>query len=130
MSLRIFALSLVAASVALAAPVHAEGTDEQRSACTNDAFKFCSAHIPDEGAIEGCLRSNHARLSPSCQMVMQQSAPAEATPRMASARSTGRRSGGAMRSGRQSGGDAMGAVAGMMQLLPAITGGDSIFDDD
>lgn len=124
MSLRIFALSLVAASVALSAPARAEGTEEQRSACTDDAFKFCSAHIPDEGAIEGCLRQNQSRLSSACQMVMQQSAPAEASPRMA-------RRGGSTRGGRHSGGDAaMGAVAGMMQLLPALTGGDSIFDDD
>lgn len=127
LSLRALALPLVAASLALAAPARAGGTDEQREACTNDAFKFCSADIPDEGAIESCLRRNHSHLSPSCKVVMQQSAPTEATPRMA------RRGGGSTRGAAQQagGGSGMGAMAGLIGLLPALTDdGGSLFDDD
>jgi hypothetical protein len=80
--LRLLAFPVVAASIALAAPARAQGTDEQRSACTNDAFKLCSADIPDEAAIESCLRRNQSRLTPACRVVMR-SSPSEETPRAA-----------------------------------------------
>jgi hypothetical protein len=122
LSLRTLALPVVAASLALAAPARAGGTDAQRDACTNDAFKFCSADIPDEGAIESCLRRNGAHLSPACRVAMRpQSAPTEATPRVAR---HGR--GGAKAAPPAAGG---GTVAGVMDLLPSIIGG-ALFDDD
>jgi hypothetical protein len=128
LSLRALALPLVAASLALAAPARAGGTDEQREACTNDAFKFCSADIPDEGAIESCLRRNHSHLSPSCKVVMQQSAPTEATPRMARHSRGGTKAAAAQQAG---GGSGMGAMAGLIGLLPALTDDSgSLFDDD
>jgi hypothetical protein len=124
-SLRALALPLVAASLALAAPALAGGTDEQRDACSNDAFKLCSSDIPDEGAIESCLRRNQSRLSPACKMVMQQSAPAEATPRMARRGHGGSRAAAAQQ--QQGAGSGPDAMAGLMGLL---SGGDSLFDDD
>jgi hypothetical protein len=77
-------MPIAAATVVLAAPAHAAGSDEQRSACMGDAFKFCSGDIPDETAIEGCLRRNARRLSSACQLVMGGSPPGEATTRRAS----------------------------------------------
>ncbi|MBY6241378.1 hypothetical protein [Methylosinus sp. Sm6] len=50
----------------------------------SDAFKFCSGDIPDESAIETCLRRNGRRLSSACQLAMGVSAPGEATTRRAS----------------------------------------------
>jgi hypothetical protein len=82
-SLRILAASLVAASLGFAAPASAQGTDQQRSACEGDAFKFCSGDIPDESAIEACLRRNQSRLTPACQVSMR-SGPGEAAPGRAS----------------------------------------------
>jgi hypothetical protein len=40
---------------------------EKRAACTGDVMQFCYSMIPDMGRIEGCLRANRARLSPSCK---------------------------------------------------------------
>jgi hypothetical protein len=83
--LRALILPIAAVTITIAAaPAHAGGTAEQRSACMGDAFKFCSGDIPDETAIESCLRRNSRSLSSGCQMVMGVSAPGEATTRRAS----------------------------------------------
>ncbi|BGE84542.1 MULTISPECIES: hypothetical protein [Methylosinus] len=85
--IRLHALILPIAAVTIsfaAAPALAGGTSEQRSACMSDAFKFCSGDIPDETAIESCLRRNSRSLSSACQMVMGVPAPGEATTRRAS----------------------------------------------
>ncbi|MGZ3651075.1 MAG: hypothetical protein ACXVB9_03440 [Bdellovibrionota bacterium] len=41
--------------------------DQGQQYCTNDAFKFCSAFIPDEAKIQACLLKNVAKLSPDCK---------------------------------------------------------------
>jgi hypothetical protein len=38
-------------------------TQADASACTPDALRLCAAYIPNAKAIEGCLRTNRARLS-------------------------------------------------------------------
>ncbi len=48
-------------------PAYAQGTAEQRSACMGDAFRFCSAFIPNVTAIEACLRQNRNSLAPACR---------------------------------------------------------------
>lgn len=53
------------------------GTPEQRTACTPDAFRLCSAYIPDATRVELCLRQNKSELSEACRSVFAQS---EATP--------------------------------------------------
>jgi len=50
-----------------AAPALAQGTAEQRSDCMGDAFKFCSADIPNVTAIEACLFRNEKQLTPACR---------------------------------------------------------------
>lgn len=47
----------------------AGGTDAQREACTPDAFRLCSAAMPDETRVEGCLRAAGPRLSRACHDV-------------------------------------------------------------
>jgi hypothetical protein len=48
-------------------PGHAQGTAEERSACIGDAFRFCSADIPNVSQIESCLVSNVSLLTPPCK---------------------------------------------------------------
>ena len=49
------------------APVWAQGTPEQRQACTDDAYRFCQQDIPDVQAVEICLRKSMKLLSPACR---------------------------------------------------------------
>ncbi len=71
----------VAASVAISLTsfaAHAvEATAEQRRACTPDAFRLCSSHIPNIEAITTCMRTNKSQLSPACKLVFDK--PAKAT---------------------------------------------------
>ncbi len=65
--LSIRAAAALASLVLLSAPVLAQGTAEERSACMGDAFRFCAADIPDVPKIEGCLVRNMSHLSKDCQ---------------------------------------------------------------
>jgi hypothetical protein len=47
-------------------PANAQGTDQQRAACTPDVFRLCGAYIPDSDRITACLRGNGPRLSQPC----------------------------------------------------------------
>jgi hypothetical protein len=44
----------------------AQGTDQQREACTPDVFRLCGAYIPDVDRITACLRGSGPRLSRPC----------------------------------------------------------------
>lgn len=52
-------------------PALAAGTAEQRAACMGDAFRFCSAYIPDATGVETCLRHNVDSLVPACRAEFQ-----------------------------------------------------------
>jgi hypothetical protein len=56
----------------------AQCTDQQREACTPDAFRLCGAYMPDPGRVEACLRASGPNLSRPCHDVFfpQQQAPA------------------------------------------------------
>ncbi|HWL19739.1 MAG TPA: hypothetical protein VNS33_08740 [Bradyrhizobium sp.] len=43
-------------------------TADQEQACTGDAFRLCSADIPDVDRITACMIRNKAQLSPGCQV--------------------------------------------------------------
>ncbi len=47
----------------------AQGSEEQREACTPDAFRLCTSAMPDAGRVENCLRNAGPRLSPACYAV-------------------------------------------------------------
>src|ERR1700727_2387240 len=47
----------------------AQGTDQQRQACTPDAFRLCGAYIPDADRITACLRASGPQLSRPCYEV-------------------------------------------------------------
>ena len=48
-----------------------EVTDAQRDACMPDAFRLCSAAIPDSSRVAACLDANVANLSPACRGAFQ-----------------------------------------------------------
>jgi hypothetical protein len=53
-----------------ATPAAAQGTQEQRAACEQDAYRFCSQYIPDENRTASCLRRYRVSLSPACRRLM------------------------------------------------------------
>jgi hypothetical protein len=61
-------------------------TAEQQQACTGDAFRLCSADIPDVDRITACMIRNKSQLSPPCRAQFR----AGAEPGEVSARSAGR----------------------------------------
>jgi hypothetical protein len=52
----LFAAAVVAFGSAAGFAQENRGTPEQRAACTSDAFRLCSAYIPDPSGVEACLR--------------------------------------------------------------------------
>ena len=64
-------LGLFLALVA-AAPAAAQGTPEQRRACTPDVYRLCAGEIPNARAITACLRRQKGSLSPACAAVFEQ----------------------------------------------------------
>jgi hypothetical protein len=63
----LFAFGLL---LALAAPALAQGSAEQRAACTPDVLRLCSADIPDVGRIKACLGRERAKVSAACRTAM------------------------------------------------------------
>ena len=59
--------AVLASLFLVAAPAAAQGTAEERSACMGDAFRLCSADIPDVPKIETCMEHNKSKLSPACR---------------------------------------------------------------
>ena len=59
-------------------------SNEEQQACMNDAFRVCSATIPDRNRTIACMVQNKAQLSSACQMVMDKYAPGGDTSRIAS----------------------------------------------
>ena len=56
--------------LALASSVaRAQGTADQRAACTLDAFRLCGAEIPNVERIIACMKANKANLSRGCRSV-------------------------------------------------------------
>lgn len=63
-----FAWSVVA-TLLLATPAFAQGTAEQREACTEDAIRLCPDAIPDVDKTTACMKVHEAQLSPRCHRV-------------------------------------------------------------
>ena len=43
-------------------------TAEEQQACSGDAFRLCSAEIPDVDRVTVCMNRNKSRLSPGCRV--------------------------------------------------------------
>ena len=64
------ALVIAASLISFTSESSAEvATAEQRAACTPDAFRLCSSHIPNISAITTCMKKNRENLSPACKAV-------------------------------------------------------------
>ena len=61
---------LVLAIAALSATESFAYSSEAQQMCTGDAFKFCSAEIPNIPAITACMYKHKAGLSAGCRSVM------------------------------------------------------------
>lgn len=62
----IFFIPLLALPMLLAMPAPARA----QSACVNDAFRFCSAYIPNQSRVKSCLSRNKSKLSAGCRREM------------------------------------------------------------
>src|SRR5512141_3280585 len=43
-------------------------TPEQQQACSDDAFRLCSADIPDVDRVTACMVRNKSQLTPGCRV--------------------------------------------------------------
>ncbi|HEY0566526.1 MAG TPA: hypothetical protein VGD13_00135 [Xanthobacteraceae bacterium] len=60
-------LGLAIAAWTVPTPGLAQGTPEQRQACSGDAQRLCSHTIPDARTTGRCLAANRRNLSPACR---------------------------------------------------------------
>ena len=72
---------LTAALSVAALPAAGQGyTPEQQQACSNDAFRLCSAEIPDVDRVTVCMVRNKSQLSPACRVFFRPGPEDEVTP--------------------------------------------------
>jgi hypothetical protein len=64
-------LSVLAGAV----PAAAQGSDEERRACTPDAMRLCREYIPNVDRIIACMVARRAELSPECQAFVKPDEP-------------------------------------------------------
>lgn len=62
----------VVLGIASAGSAIAQGTSEQRRACTPDVYRLCAGEIPNVRAITACLVRQKGNLSPACRSAMEQ----------------------------------------------------------
>jgi hypothetical protein len=65
-----YLLGLALMVAATPAAAQGQGTPEQRAACEQDAYRFCSQYIPDENRTASCLRRYRVSLSPACRRLI------------------------------------------------------------
>ena len=62
------AFVLLVASIPVAM---AQGTPQEQRACTRDAQRLCRQDLGNDGAVQGCLQMNRAKLSAGCRKVFE-----------------------------------------------------------
>jgi hypothetical protein len=62
----------IALTCVSAGSAFAQGTSEQRRACTPDVYRLCAGEIPNVRAITACLVRQKGNLSPACRAAMEQ----------------------------------------------------------
>ena len=55
-------------------------TPEQQQACSDDAFRLCSAEIPDVDRVTVCMIRNKSQLSPGCRVFFRPEPESAVTP--------------------------------------------------
>ncbi len=74
---RIYRCGLILAAALSCAMLSTAGnayTPEEQQACSDDAFRLCSAEIPDVDRVGACMDRRRAELSPGCRVYFR---PAE-----------------------------------------------------
>ncbi|MFB9267047.1 hypothetical protein ACFFWD_28465 [Bradyrhizobium erythrophlei] len=78
-----FALMLTVGLAAALLPTRSQAyTADEQQACTGDAFRLCSADIPDVDRVTACMVRKQAQLSPPCRAFFR-SEPGEVSARPA-----------------------------------------------
>jgi hypothetical protein len=60
-------------------PAAAQGSEEERRACTPDAMRLCREYIPNVERIIACMVARRAELSPACQAFVKPDQPEPTT---------------------------------------------------
>ena len=55
-------------------------TPEEQQACSDDAFRLCSAEIPDVDRVTVCMIRNKSQLSPGCRVFFRPEPESAVTP--------------------------------------------------
>ena len=77
-------LLLTAALSVAALPAASQSyTPEEQQACSNDAFRLCSAEIPDVDRVTVCMVRNKSQLSPACRVFFRPGPEDAVTPAVA-----------------------------------------------
>jgi hypothetical protein len=72
---------LAAMLMAAAQPAASQGyTPDQQQACSDDAFRLCSAEIPDVDRVTVCMVRNKSQLSPACRVFFRADPEEAVTP--------------------------------------------------
>jgi hypothetical protein len=80
---RNFRLSLMLATALSVSMLPTAGrayTPEQQQACSGDAFRLCSAEIPDVDRVTVCMIRNKSQLSPGCRVFFRPEPEPSVTP--------------------------------------------------
>lgn len=72
---RALAAAVLIAATSTATSALAQGTEEERRACTPDVMRLCREFIPSVKAITQCLIDKKAELNPDCRQVMAPTKP-------------------------------------------------------
>ena len=76
-----FGLMLAAALSVSMWPAASEAyTPEEQQACSGDAFRLCSAEIPDVDRVTVCMIRNKSQLTPGCRAYFRPDPEPEAAP--------------------------------------------------
>ena len=54
-------------------------TPEQQQACSDDAFRLCSADVPDVDRVTACMVRNKSQLTPGCRIYFRPDPEPEAS---------------------------------------------------
>ena len=64
-------LAIALLCIALSPLAATAGTQEDQTACMNDAMTVCSQFIPDRERVAICLISNRSRISEACRTALK-----------------------------------------------------------
>ena len=73
MKRRFFAVLLALVSAGSSVAFAASSDEDGNKACRRDAFRLCSAEIPNKDRIEACMKEHYDQLSLPCKKLFESS---------------------------------------------------------